>query len=84
MYTQLGAGDEAVEKKFIAEATAAGLVGLKGHRSVGGCRASIYNSVTMEDVTALVLQSMFDMSVLPPLIVILLYETFSFFFHPIY
>jgi phosphoserine aminotransferase len=35
---------EELEKKFIAEATAAGFDGLKGHRSVGGLRASIYNA----------------------------------------
>ncbi|MCA9041316.1 MAG: 3-phosphoserine/phosphohydroxythreonine transaminase [Planctomycetaceae bacterium] len=37
-------GNEDLDKKFIAEATAAGLDGLKGHRSVGGMRASIYNA----------------------------------------
>lgn len=47
-------GSDELEKKFISEATAAGLVGLKGHRSVGGCRASIYNSVTQGDVETLV------------------------------
>ena len=35
---------EELEKKFVKEATAAGLDGLKGHRSVGGMRASIYNA----------------------------------------
>jgi phosphoserine aminotransferase len=45
---------EDLEKKFIAEATAAGLVGLKGHRSVGGCRASIYNAMPIEGVERLV------------------------------
>ena len=35
---------EDLEKKFAKEATAAGLDGLKGHRSVGGMRASIYNA----------------------------------------
>jgi len=39
---------EDLEKKFIAEATAAGLVGLKGHRSVGGIRVSLYNAVTLD------------------------------------
>ncbi|MCE5332966.1 MAG: 3-phosphoserine/phosphohydroxythreonine transaminase [Desulfobacteraceae bacterium] len=43
-----------LESKFLAEAGAAGLGGLKGHRSVGGCRASIYNATTMEAVRALV------------------------------
>lgn len=45
---------EDLEKQFLAETTAAGLGGLKGHRSVGGCRASLYNAVTIEAVTALV------------------------------
>ncbi len=45
---------EELEKKFIADGLAAGLNGLKGHRSVGGCRASIYNAVPMAAVEALV------------------------------
>lgn len=45
---------EDLEKKFIAQATESGLGGLKGHRSVGGCRASIYNATTMEGIEALV------------------------------
>jgi phosphoserine aminotransferase len=40
--------DEAREKRFVAEAQAAGMVGLAGHRSVGGIRASIYNAVSEE------------------------------------
>ncbi len=47
-------GDEELDKKFIAEATAAGLVNIKGHRSVGGMRASIYNAMPIEGVQALV------------------------------
>ena len=39
-----------LEKAFIAESTAAGLVNLKGHRSVGGMRASIYNAMPMQGV----------------------------------
>ena len=39
---------EALEKQFVAEAKAAGMVGLGGHRSVGGIRASIYNAVSPE------------------------------------
>jgi phosphoserine aminotransferase len=39
---------------FVKEATAGGLVGLKGHRSVGGCRASLYNAIPLEAVGALV------------------------------
>jgi phosphoserine aminotransferase len=45
---------EELEKKFVAESTAAGLDGLKGHRSVGGLRASIYNAFPVEGVRALV------------------------------
>jgi phosphoserine aminotransferase len=45
---------EDLEKQFIKEATAAGMGGLKGHRSVGGCRASIYNAMPMEGVQTLV------------------------------
>jgi len=45
---------EELEKIFIKEATAAGFDGLKGHRSVGGLRASIYNAFPAEGVTALV------------------------------
>ncbi len=44
---------EELEAKFIAEAKAADLIGLKGHRDVGGCRASCYNAMTMEGVQAL-------------------------------
>ena len=44
---------EDLEKKFASEATAAGLDGLKGHRSVGGIRASIYNAFPPEGVDAL-------------------------------
>ena len=45
--------NEALEEKFLTEAEQAGLVNLKGHRSVGGCRASIYNAMPMEGVEAL-------------------------------
>ncbi|PYT79956.1 MAG: 3-phosphoserine/phosphohydroxythreonine transaminase [Acidobacteria bacterium] len=45
--------DEAVEKQFAKEATAAGLAGTRGHRSVGGMRISLYNAVTIEAVEAL-------------------------------
>jgi phosphoserine aminotransferase len=47
-------GSEELEKKFAKEATAAGLDGLKGHRSVGGMRASIYNAFPAAGVDALV------------------------------
>lgn len=46
--------DQSFEPTFIAEALANGLGGLKGHRSVGGCRASLYNATTLEAVQALV------------------------------
>lgn len=45
---------EDLEKQFVKEATAAGLVELKGHRDVGGMRASIYNAFPVEGVRALV------------------------------
>jgi phosphoserine aminotransferase len=45
---------ESLEETFIAEALANGLGGLKGHRSVGGCRASLYNATALEAVQALV------------------------------
>ncbi|MCH2268462.1 3-phosphoserine/phosphohydroxythreonine transaminase [Candidatus Thalassarchaeum betae] len=46
--------DEALESVFLAEAEAARMGGLKGHRSVGGIRASMYNGCSMESVKALV------------------------------
>ena len=45
---------EELNAKFIKEATARGFVNLKGHRSVGGMRASIYNAMPVEGVEALV------------------------------
>jgi phosphoserine aminotransferase len=45
---------EDLEKRFVQEATAAGFDGLKGHRSVGGLRASIYNAFPEEGIDALV------------------------------
>ena len=47
-------GDKELEAAFIKEAEANGLVSLKGHRSVGGMRASIYNAMPYEGVEALV------------------------------
>ena len=44
---------EEQEKQFIAEGAANAMVGLKGHRSVGGCRASIYNAMPIEGAKAL-------------------------------
>jgi phosphoserine aminotransferase len=45
--------DEALEARFLAEAEKNGLSSLKGHRSVGGIRASIYNAMPREGVEAL-------------------------------
>jgi len=42
-----------LDKTFLAEANAAGLTNLEGHRSVGGMRASIYNAMPLEGVHAL-------------------------------
>ncbi len=47
-------GDADLDKKFASEASAAGLKNLKGHRSVGGMRASIYNAMPEEGVAALI------------------------------
>ena len=44
---------EELEAKFVAESKAEGMLGLKGHRSVGGLRASLYNALPIEDVKAL-------------------------------
>jgi phosphoserine aminotransferase len=46
--------NEQLEEKFIKEASAKGFSGLKGHRSVGGIRASIYNAFPKQGVEALV------------------------------
>ncbi len=43
-----------LEAKFVKEAAAVGLDGLKGHRDVGGCRASVYNAFPLEGVEKLV------------------------------
>ena len=45
---------EALDGEFVAAAKAAGFENLKGHRSVGGLRASIYNAMPIEGVQALV------------------------------
>jgi phosphoserine aminotransferase len=46
--------NEQLEEQFVGAAKKAGMVGLKGHRSVGGIRASVYNAVSLEAVQALV------------------------------
>ena len=47
-------GDPELDARFVAEAAQAGFVNLKGHRSVGGMRASIYNAMPIEGVKKLV------------------------------
>ena len=47
-------GDKDMDAKFVKEATEAGFVNLKGHRTVGGMRASIYNAMPKEGVEKLV------------------------------
>ena len=47
-------GDTDLDAKFVKEAKEAGLENLKGHRSVGGMRASIYNAMPLSGVQALV------------------------------
>ena len=47
-------GDKELDAKFVAEAEANGFVNLKGHRTVGGMRASIYNAMPIEGVEKLV------------------------------
>lgn len=51
---RVAGGDEAVEKQFAKDAAAAGIAGIKGHRSVGGMRVSLYNAVTQQAVDSLV------------------------------
>ncbi len=50
---RIAGGNETIEKQFAHKATAEGLFGLAGHRSIGGIRASLYNAVTLEAVEAL-------------------------------
>lgn len=47
-------GDEVLDKKFVAQAKAEGMINLGGHRSIGGMRASIYNAMPIEGVNALI------------------------------
>ena len=47
-------GSEELDAEFVKAATAAGFVNLKGHRTVGGMRASIYNAMPIEGVEKLV------------------------------
>ncbi len=54
MNVSFRSASEELDAKFVAEATAAGFTNLKGHRSVGGMRASIYNAMPVEGVEKLV------------------------------
>ncbi len=54
MNVPFATGSDELDAKFVKEATAAGLVSLKGHRLVGGMRASIYNAMPVEGVQALI------------------------------
>ncbi|KAK3590636.1 hypothetical protein CHS0354_013670, partial [Potamilus streckersoni] len=47
-------GDEFLEKRFIEESEKLGMIELKGHRSIGGLRASMYNAVTVAEAETLV------------------------------
>lgn len=47
------AGDEDLEKEFLKKAEDMGMLQLKGHRSVGGIRASLYNAITVENAETL-------------------------------
>lgn len=51
---RIGGGDEALEAEFLKGAQELQMTQLKGHRSVGGIRASLYNAVTLEDTETLV------------------------------
>jgi phosphoserine aminotransferase len=54
MNVVFSSGSEETDAAFVAEAKEAGLVNLKGHRSVGGMRASIFNAMPDEGVDALI------------------------------
>ena len=45
--------DNTIEERFLAEAKKNGLHGLKGHKSVGGCRVSLYNAIALDSVERL-------------------------------
>nr|ART35426.1 A326 [uncultured bacterium] len=46
--------DETLTARFVSQSKAAGLIGLKGHKAVGGLRASLYNALPVSDAQALV------------------------------
>nr|XP_031842254.1 probable phosphoserine aminotransferase [Nomia melanderi] len=51
---RIGENDEVLEKKFLNGASTRGMLQLKGHRSVGGIRVSLYNAITIEEVDELI------------------------------
>jgi phosphoserine aminotransferase len=51
---RVAGGNESIEDKFAEEAERAGIAGVRGHRSIGGMRVSLYNAVTIEAVQALI------------------------------
>lgn len=51
---RIGGGNKELETMFVEQTKKAGMTGLKGHRSVGGIRASLYNAVTVQEVESLV------------------------------
>jgi len=51
---RVAGGNEAVEKEFVRQAASRAIVGVGGHRSVGGIRVSLYNAVTLDAINALV------------------------------
>lgn len=51
---RVNGGDETLEKQFLEEALNRGMMELKGHRSVGGIRVSLYNAITLDEVSTLV------------------------------
>ena len=48
--------DKVIETKFLQEADNNNLINLKGHRSIGGFRASLYNAISLEDVEKLIVE----------------------------
>jgi len=51
---RISGGDKELEAEFVEEAKKVGMIGVKGHRSVGGIRISLYNAITVNEVERLV------------------------------
>ena len=51
---RIGGGNQSLEKKFVDQAKERNMIQLKGHRSVGGIRVSLYNAITVPEVASLV------------------------------